>query len=142
MADLQNFAIGLLIFSLAMTTFVYFATDSFRFYNTDLGDEYSTVYNSTEENIGREENRSDELRSNIEQTEINTGFFQQVSLITDVIVTAIKMPIKTMYSIIITFNEVSDKVGVPSFIRNGIYAIIILSLSFAILNWIFLRRVR
>jgi hypothetical protein len=142
MADLQNFAYGILIFSLAVSCLVYFSDDMFSFYSTPVDAEYRSVYDHIENNIDSEANRTKDMQQKVEQTEINTGFFQQVSLITDVITSALKLPFQTAWGVITTISIIFEKIGLPSFLTKGIFAIVILTITFAILNWIFIRRVR
>jgi len=141
MAELENWMKGIIIFSMAVSCLVFFSDDIFEFYGTD-NEDYRFVYDNITSNIDQESDRSDDIRENVEKTEINTGFTNYVSLITDSVVTAIKTPFLSLWAVIRTISIVADKIGIPAFITKGIFAILIVTISFMVLNWIFIRRVR
>jgi len=138
---LKEWVIGLLIFSMAVTSWVAFSNDVFTFYSVEIGDpEYQEVYDSIEINIEDQSNISSEMQENVESTQINPSFLDQVSLITDVIVTALKLPFTSIKAIFTTLNKIANLMGIPSFLLSGILAILSTTLSILVLGWIFGRR--
>jgi len=141
--DLKSFAIGLIIFATALTALVAFSSNMFDFYGVDVGDEYQPVYDSIQLiGIDEQSNITSGMQENVESTRINPGFTNTLSLITDVIVTAIKLPFTTMYGIFTVISVIASKVGIPPFVTKAVLTVITITLTITVLSWIFGRRIK
>jgi hypothetical protein len=138
MAELKDYIIGIILFSVIVVGFVTFMYDSgtSKYYNLDFNDEYAEIYEDINTTLGIGSgyelgiNMSESLEESEGVTTSSTGW----SVLAEGAKKALKTPIIAMKIIPNLITKVAVKIGIPSWLFTTIIALLIITLAFLLLS--------
>lgn len=130
---IRDYVIGIILFSLIVTGFVYFMQSETTYYGVELDSEFDDVYENINSSIGIDAGAGlgNNMSSIMEQGESvdlqSSNFIMETA-------SALKLPFTALKNIWSLITIISNKIGVPAWLFTAIISIIATLLSFLVLR--------
>ena len=134
--ELIKYLIAIIIFGVVVTTFWYAMVDTGETYGVEVSQEYQNTYGNISATM--EDSRADvrDIRDDIRSTEADEDDQYGGSLIKGAY-NSLRLIWNSFTSVNVITEQVQEKLGIPDYFILALIAIIIISISFAIISAVF-----